>query len=257
MTSTNGMNGQQPERSTSMGSLELKDLAAPLAGLALVARGLRKNSVPGAAMVVAGGGLIYRMITKNPSLSQALGVGSADGSREKGAPADAPAFQQWITIGKPADELYQLWRDPETKPLIAEGIADVTVIDRNHARWNLQGPMDRSVSWEEEVVEDRPGELLRWKSMEGADIPNEGMISFRPAPRNLGTEVTLRVQFDPPGGAIGDAAVKVAEALPMAGQVLPGHFAGKVLRNFKSLAETGEIPRSRPPKSTASTAATG
>jgi uncharacterized membrane protein len=47
--------------------------------------------------------------------------------------------------------------------------------------------------------------------------------------------VKLRFRFDPPGGVLGDAAIKRFG-------VVPGTLTSKALRRFKSLAETGEIP---------------
>ena len=34
-------------------------------------------------------------------------------------------------------------------------------------------------------------------------MPNEGMLQFRPAPGEWGTELTLTLRFNPPGGKIG------------------------------------------------------
>jgi len=61
------------------------------------------------------------------------------------------------------------------------------------------------------------------------------MLRWRSAPGDRGTSVPLRVRFDPLGGALGDAAAKVAG-------VVPSMLADKALRRFKSLVETGEIP---------------
>jgi uncharacterized membrane protein len=86
-----------------------------------------------------------------------------------------------------------------------------------------------------QVVEDRPGELLRWKSIEGAEFPSEGTIRFHSAPRDWGTEVTFRLRFQIPGGTLGAVTMKL---LPLA----PGLLVSKALRRFKSLIETAEIP---------------
>jgi hypothetical protein len=51
-------------------------------------------------------------------------------------------------------------------------------------------------------------------------------VRFRPAPQGRGTEVLLRLDA-PAGGTLG---------------FVPSAVAGKALRNFKSLVETGEIP---------------
>ena len=60
--------------------------------------------------------------------------------------------------------------------------------------------------------------------------------AFRPAPGDRGTVVTLHLRFDPPGGTLGSAAVKLLGPTPLH-VVVDG-----ALRRFKSLIETGEIP---------------
>ena len=47
---------------------------------------------------------------------------------------------------------------------------------------------------------------------------------------------TLRLRFDPPGGVLGDAPVELLGHKPL------NLAADGVLRRFKSLVETGEIP---------------
>jgi uncharacterized membrane protein len=100
----------------------------------------------------------------------------------------------------------------------------------------VEGPYGRTVSWETRVVEEEPGEFIRWETPVDAMLPCRGSVRLRPAPGGRGTIVTLSVRFDPPGGTLGDAAM---ERLG----IVPGSLAGGVLDRFKSLAETGEIPR--------------
>lgn len=153
-----------------------------------------------------------------------------------GEPApDEPEVQRSITIEKPADELHRLWREPETLPKVMGHFAEVAPTGEDRARWTVRGPLGPTFEWETEIVEERVGEVVRWTSLPGADPPNAGTLSFRPATSDRGTVVTLRLRFDPPGGMLGDAVVRLLGG-PPAGIV------SKSLRYFKSLAETGEIP---------------
>ncbi|MES2461527.1 MAG: SRPBCC family protein, partial [Armatimonadota bacterium] len=117
--------------------------------------------------------------------------------------------------------------------------ADITVRDAEHAHWRVQMPVGKSLEWEVQTVEDRPGELVRWEMLDGASLPGEGALSLKPAPGDRGTEATLRFHFDLPGGAVGNGVAKVLGSVPKVA-------AAKALRRFKSLAETGEIPTTRP-----------
>jgi uncharacterized membrane protein len=144
-----------------------------------------------------------------------------------------------ITIGKPADELYRLWRRPETPSRVMEGTAEITATDADHARWRLRGPLGRDLEWETRIVEERLGQVVRWESVPGAAVRGEGSVRFRPGPADWGTEVTLTIRLDPPTGLLGAAAAVLPAAVPKIA-------VAKALRRFKNLAETGEIPRTEP-----------
>ena len=147
-----------------------------------------------------------------------------------------PEVERSITIGKTADELYQRWLDPSTLPQIMAGFATVRASGDGRMHWKVEGPLGRAFEWDSETVDNRPGDGIGWRSLPGAAIPNEGSVRFRPAPADRGTVATLRFRFDPPGGALGDAAVKLLGTTPL------DLAADGALRRFKSLVETGEIP---------------
>jgi uncharacterized membrane protein len=114
--------------------------------------------------------------------------------------------------------------------------ATVRATGNGRTQWKIEGPLGRTYEWESETVNDRPAGGIGWRSLPNAAIPNEGLVRFRPAPANRGTVVSLHLRFDPPGGALGEAAVKVLGTMPL------GLAADWALRRFKSLVETGEIP---------------
>ena len=140
-----------------------------------------------------------------------------------------------ITVEKSADQLYRLWREPQTLTQVMGHVGEVSATSEGRSRWVARAPLGRRLEWETRVVEDRPGEILRWESLPGATVRNEGSVRFRPAEGDRGTVVTLRIRFDPPGGRLGDAAAHLLG-------VVPRTLVGTALRRFKSLAETGEIP---------------
>ncbi|QLG28434.1 SRPBCC family protein [Halorarum halophilum] len=224
-------------RSPTTGLDSWERVASAAAGGALVVRGLRRRSAGGAAMALAGGWLLARGVSGRGRPVRAFGKGTGgETDREgHGPPADAPEVERSVTVGRPADELSEVWHDPERLSHIAGHFAEVTGAGVERLHWTVPGPLGRTLSWETRVVEERPGELLRWESLDGASVPNEGEIRFEPAPGDRGTEVTLRVRFDPPGGGFGDAAMRLLG-------VVPDTLVGKTLRRFKSLAETGEVP---------------
>ena len=86
-------------------------------------------------------------------------------------------------------------------------------------------------------LDDVPGQLLSWQSVEGADIANAGAVTLAPAPKDQGTEVHVTISYDVPGGKLGEALARWAGEDPH--QQLDDD-----LRRFKQVMETGEVVRS-------------
>jgi uncharacterized membrane protein len=201
-------------------------IASALIGGALLSRGLRRRSFGGLLVAVAGGRLLYRGFSGHCGVYEHFGKDTRSVS-----PA---AVNRAITIGKPADELYRLWKDPHTLSRIMGRFAEVTPSGEKRQHWSVHGPLHRTLEWDAEIIEDQPGTRLRWTSAAGARLPNEGEVQFRPAPQERGTEVSFALRFMPPGGVLGKAGLKLLGATPAL-------IANHALRRFKSLAETGEI----------------
>ena len=162
--------------------------------------------------------------------------GKPDSKRQRSITPGKLEVERSITIGRNADELRQRWRDPRTLPQIMAGLATVHASGDGHTHWKVEGPLGRRYEWDSEAVDDRPGKGFGWRSLPGAAVVNEGSVRFRPAPADRGTVATLHFSFDPPGGALGDVALGLLGTMPL------DLAADGVLRRFKSLVETGEIP---------------
>lgn len=187
-----------------------------LIGTAAKARGSRKRRLIAAAAAV--GGVAALDVLCSARLTRA---------------AEPIHVTRSITIARPARELYDLWQ--EALPQIMAHFAHVYTSADDRSHWAMNLPGERTIQWESQVVERRPGEFMSWKSTDGAPVASEGSIRFSPAPRELGTEVTLDLSLHPPGG-------KARESILRTFDFVPGTIAEKALRRFKSLAETGEIP---------------
>lgn len=209
---------------------DVERVVSALAGGALVSWGLRRRSLGGLIVAAAGADLLYRGFSGHCAVYQWLGKNTAESG-----PLE---IESTVTIGKPADELYRLWREPDTLSRVMGDFAEVEATGDKRWHWNAHGPADKDVEWESEITEERAGELLRWRSGDDAPLRNDGEIRFDAAPQALGTEVRLVMRFDPPGGALGRAAIKMLGPTPTM-------LASHALRRFKSLAETGEIPTLR------------
>jgi len=210
--------------------------ASAVFGAGLVITGLRRRSLRGLVATAAGGWLLYRGLGRPDVRSKVAEMRSETPQRsDSGVPPAALDVERSITIEESAEELYERWREPETHEQLWAHFADVSRPDEDEQHWAVGGPMDVTVEWDAEVTEDEPGEFLRWESLPGATVPNEGSVRFPPRPDREETEVTLHVRFDPPGGSL---TTVTADRLDF----VPDAVAGQVLDRFKALVETGEIP---------------
>jgi uncharacterized membrane protein len=142
--------------------------------------------------------------------------------------------EKTVTIDKPAEELYRFWHNFENLPRFTRHLKNVTVSGDRRSHWITSAPLDSSVEWDAEIVDDRPNELIAWKSVAGADIDNAGSVQFKPAPGDRGTEVKVVTAYNPPAGAIGDAIATLFGENPK-------QQIGDDLARFKMLMEAGEI----------------
>jgi uncharacterized membrane protein len=141
-----------------------------------------------------------------------------------------------ITVNKAPDEVYRRWRDLESLPTFMAHLRSVRVDSARYSHWVAEAPVG-TVQWDAEIVEDRPGEQLSWRSVDGADVDNHGAVRFRAAPGGRGTEVHADLSYRPPGGRAGRAfAALLGEE--------PDQQLRDDLRRFKQILEVGEIVRS-------------
>ncbi|MGP4004296.1 SRPBCC family protein [Streptomyces sp. 8N706] len=139
-----------------------------------------------------------------------------------------------ITINRPRAEVYAFWRDLENLPRFMTHLKSVHTDGDGHMHWEAKAPV-RSVEWDAEIVEDRPGELIAWRSLKGP--ANSGTVGFSDAPGGRGTEVHVHAVYEPPAGRTGESVARLFGENPEQ-QVRDD------LRRFKQVMETGEVVRS-------------
>jgi uncharacterized membrane protein len=145
-------------------------------------------------------------------------------------------LQASITVNRPPEEVYRFWRDLENLPSFMHHLEAVRTTGLRSSHWTAKAP-GGSVEWEAEILEDRPQELISWRTVDRSDIPNSGTVRFTPAPGGRGTEVRVELRFSPPGGRVGAAVATMFGEHPYQ-QVRDD------LRRFKQVIETGEVARS-------------
>ena len=148
--------------------------------------------------------------------------------------ADGSVTGHVVTIHRPRRELYAYWRDFGNLAAFMENVERIDVKDATRSHWVVKAPGGKTVEWDAVVADDRDGELIAWKSAEGADVAHAGRIEFSDAQGDRGTIVRAVIAYDPPAGTVGKLVAKVF-------QREPSIQARRDLHRFKQLMETGEV----------------
>lgn len=172
-------------------------------GIVLAGYGLRRGNMSGILATLVGGSLIYRGMSGHCSLYQSLGVNTKESSAT-GVPAQLGVkIEKSFEANRPAQELYDLWRDLEQLPQHFSHLKEVRIEEGNRSHWIAAGPFNRSIEWDAEVFVDHPGQLISWQSLPGGDVQTAGSIHFQPIDQQR-TQVSISLKYNPPGGQVGD-----------------------------------------------------
>lgn len=149
-------------------------------------------------------------------------------------------IERVTTINRSVDEVYAFWKRFENFPRFMRHLQSVETLPNGRSHWKAKGPAGTTVEWDAELVEDRHGEWIAWRSIEGSGIRNSGSVRFSPAPGARGTEVRVQLQYAPPAGSLGRGIAWLFGEEP-------DQQIHHDLHRFKQLMETGEIPLSDGP----------
>jgi len=142
-----------------------------------------------------------------------------------------------VTIARTPWEVYEFWRDLRNLPRFTQHVERVTIIDDRRSHWTVRAPGGRTVEWDATITEDRPNEAIAWQTIGHPDVTNAGVVRFRPAPGDQGTEVHVTLHYRPLFGAVGVAIATLLGEEP--GLQLRGD-----LRRLKQVLEIGEVMQS-------------
>jgi uncharacterized membrane protein len=216
----------------------LERLVSVAGGGALAIYGLTRGGLGGAGLALMGGALAYRGMTGRCPLYERLGISTAP----RRAPATAvPAglgirFDKTLIINRSPDELYRFWRKLDNLPRFMNHLESITVRDDQRSHWVARGPLGARFEWDAEIINDKPSELIAWRSLPCSEVETAGSVHFRQAPG--GTEVRVEMKYNPPAGKVGATIAK------MLGQA-PEQEIDQDMRCLKELIETGKIQTSR------------
>lgn len=197
---------------------------AARAGLAPVAS--RKGGLTSILLALAGGGLLYKMLSRRSSRSRGPNSAAHQGRDVH--------LSSSVSIHKPALELFNFWKDFSNLPRIMTFLEKVEPREGKVSHWVARIPGGPALEWDSEVVEESPPHRLSWRSLEGSEIQTWGTVTFEPRAGGRETEVSVSLNFNPPGGPAGSAAANFLKGLESSA-------LKKNLRSLKEHMESGEF----------------
>ena len=200
---------------------DMMDLA--LLGGALISPGSRRNKVLAATAAVAG--VTVLDVICSQQLSRPQGESTETGT---------VVVKKAIRVNRSPEEPYRFWRDFQNLPRFMKHLESVRVTGENRSHWTAKAPAGMTVEWDAEITDDRPNELIAWRSLEGADVENSGSVRFERAPGGRGTAVKVEMLYSPPAGVVGAGVAKLFGEEP-------NQQVQEDLRRLKRVLETGEV----------------
>ena len=88
--------------------------------------------------------------------------------------------EESLIVNRSAEDLYRFWRNFAQLPRFMKHLDSVQVGSGRRSHWAAHGPAGTRVEWDAEITEDRPNELIAWRSLEGAEVPNRSTVVDAP-----------------------------------------------------------------------------
>jgi uncharacterized membrane protein len=196
----------QSERLVNVG--ETERVVSAVAGGALLVFGLRRMSLGGLTLAAIGAALGYRAVTGHCDVYERLGIDAGGAHRNIGNLG--VKIDESIVVNAPPERVYAVWRNLENLPRLLSHVERVDVVDATRSRWTVRGPAGAAVSWDAELINDKPGELIAWRTTDSTLVNHAGSVTFEPAGQS--TRVRVSLQYDPPGGRFGHAVASLVSA---------------------------------------------
>ncbi|HWN09923.1 MAG TPA: SRPBCC family protein [Pyrinomonadaceae bacterium] len=233
--SANNPNSANRDESGNINVGEIERVVCAVAGGALAVYGFRNRTLKGLLLTVAGTALLHRGATGHCNTYDLLGIRTS-GDKTRNETSEPVAkdihIEKSITIGKSPSELYNFWRDFENLPKFMTHLESVRCVGLNRSHWIAKGPAGKLVEWDAEVYNEKPNELIAWRSLEG-EVTNAGSVRFEDAGER-GTVVRVVLNYNAPGGKLSAFVAKL-----LGGE--PGQMIEDDLRRLKQILEAGEI----------------
>ncbi|HWS86103.1 MAG TPA: SRPBCC family protein [Pyrinomonadaceae bacterium] len=193
-------------RSVNVGQYER--WASAVGGGALALYGITRGSLGGIALALVGAALVQRGVSGHCNLYEAMNFNSAGGeglrnSENVSVPGDrGTKVEHSVVINRQPAELYEFWRRFENLPRFMNHLESVKRFGGNRSHWVAKAPGGTTVEWDAEVYNEKEGEMIAWRTLEGSQVASAGSVHFEQAGEGA-TNVRVSLKYDPPGGKLG------------------------------------------------------
>jgi uncharacterized membrane protein len=183
------------------------------AGVGLASYGLSKRRGTTALLLAGAGALLVRRgASGHCDTYEFFGLNTAGTGQDTRYALGGSAgvnVDESITINQPVELLYRFWRNLENLPRVMRHLESVERVTDTLSRWRATGPANAIVEWNAEIINEIPNRMIAWQSLEGSDVVSAGSVHFDEVGAGAGTRVRVRLQYNPPGGKVGAALVKL------------------------------------------------
>lgn len=141
----------------------------------------------------------------------------------------AQQFTKMMIVKADAADVFKLWSDFENFPHFMKNLKSVRKVTDKVSEWTLSGPMGAPIKWTAEMTRHEENKRIGWNTKDNDGlVTTSGQVTFTALPQNE-TEVTVRMQYQPPAGKAGELAAQLLSN--------PEKMLEEDLRNFKAFAE--------------------
>jgi uncharacterized membrane protein len=137
---------------------------------------------------------------------------------------------KFIIVNAPVEQVFGFWKNFENFPRFMENIESIQVVGPDLTHWKTKGPLGTSVEWDAKTISVVENQKIAWQSTEGT-IETHGAVTFEEV--DGGTKVTVGLEYQPPGGALGEAVARMFAD--------PEELFEADLNRFKQVAESGDF----------------
>ncbi|WP_437668738.1 SRPBCC family protein [Sorangium sp. So ce131] len=171
-------------------------------GIGLLGYAAKRRGLLGAVLGVAGAAVLFREIKGRPARRR-LDVAVA---------RQAVDFRRTITVRAPVREVFLALIQFESFPRFMSHLRQVEMTGDGRMCWTAVGPAGIPVSWDAELTQLVPNEVVAWRSLPGEPIESEVLVRIEQCLE--GTRVDVEMSYSPHAGELRDAVAALFGADP-------------------------------------------